>query len=185
MKFLLISGTNRPQSNTLKLTRSLLPVFQSELSAGETAKILDLAELPADTFTPQSYAEKPKSLEPFIQATLEADAFFLVIPEYNGGAPGALKYFIDLLPFPESLQKRSAGFVGVAAGRFGNVRGVEQIEDVFRYRQAYVYPDRIFIPAIEKNLQPDGSLTEGMTKDLVIKEIKGFIQFTRKLRAGL
>ena len=69
----------------------------------------------------------------------------VVVPEYNGSFPGILKYFIDLLPFPESFDCRPVSYVGVSAGQWGALRAVEQLQLVFGYRNAYVHPPRTFL----------------------------------------
>ena len=58
----LIVGTNRPGSNTRKVARHL-----EEIYAGLKVplRVLDLAQLPPEIFSASSYAEKPKSFEPF------------------------------------------------------------------------------------------------------------------------
>jgi len=96
----LIVGTNRPGSNTRKIAAQL-----EEIYAGLKVplRVLDLAQLPPEIFSPVSYAEKPKSFHPFADAVLQSDGLHVVTPEYNGGMPGILKYFIDMLKFPESF----------------------------------------------------------------------------------
>ena len=107
---------------------------------------LDLAELPPDLMAGTSYAAKPDGFEVFQEVVLAARGILTVVPEYNGSFPGILKYFIDMLRFPESLHEKPAGFVGISSGRWGAVRAVEQLEMVFQYRHAHLYGRRVFIP---------------------------------------
>jgi NAD(P)H-dependent FMN reductase len=86
----LIVGTNRPGSNTRKVAAHL-GEFYAELKV--PLRVLDLAQLPPEIFSPGSYAEKPKSLQPFADAILQSDGLHVVTPEYNGGMPGILKLF--------------------------------------------------------------------------------------------
>jgi NAD(P)H-dependent FMN reductase len=81
----LIVGTNRPGSNTLKIAAQL-EVFYGELKV--PLRVLDLAQLPPEIFSPAAYAEKPKSFRPFADAILQSDGLHVVTPEYNGGIPG-------------------------------------------------------------------------------------------------
>ena len=67
------------------------------------AQLVDLADLPHEIFLPSSQEKTPESFKKFIQATLPSDGLVVVTPEYNGSFPGVLKYFIDMLPFPESF----------------------------------------------------------------------------------
>ena len=41
-----------------------------------------------------------------LRAVLQAEGLIVVTPEYNGSLPGVLKYFIDMLKFPESFEQR-------------------------------------------------------------------------------
>ena len=90
-----------------------------------THRPLDLATLPPEIFSPASYAEKPKAFRPFSDAILQSSGVVVVSPEYNGGIPGVLKYFIDMLKFPESFTDRPVCFVGLAAGMWGALRPIE------------------------------------------------------------
>jgi NAD(P)H-dependent FMN reductase len=113
---IIISGTNRPGSNTRKVTAQVEANYQS---LGVKTHLLDLAKLPPEIFSPTAYAEKPAGFEKFTDAILAADGLVIVTPEYNGSVPGILKYFIDMLPFPESFEQRPVCFVGLAAGIWG------------------------------------------------------------------
>src|SRR5688500_823299 len=113
---LIISGTNRPDSNTRKVARHVEAIYEA---LDVDFQVLDLTELPADIFSPTSYEEKPESFKRFSEAILTSDGLVIVTPEYNGGIPGILKYFIDMLPFPESFERRPVCFVGLAAGIWG------------------------------------------------------------------
>ena len=116
---LIISGTNRPDSYTRKVARHVETIYEA---IGVDFQLLDLTELPGEIFSPTSYAQKPPSFKRFSDAILASDGVVIVTSEYNGGIPGILKYFIDMLPFPESFEQRPVCFVGLAAGIWGALR---------------------------------------------------------------
>src|SRR5467141_600854 len=153
----LIVGTNRPGSNSRKVAAHV-----EEIYAGLKVPlhVLDLAQLPPEIFSPRSYAEKPKSFQPFSDAILQSAGLPVVTPEYNGSVPGVLKYFIDMLKFPESFVKRPVCFVGLSAGVWGALRPVEQLQAIFSYRNAFVYPERVFLPKINELLTEEGQFTD-------------------------
>ncbi len=66
----LIVGTNRPGSNTRKVAAQV-----EEIYAGWKVplRVIDLAQLPPEIFSPAAYAEKPKSFQPFAEAVLQSD----------------------------------------------------------------------------------------------------------------
>jgi NAD(P)H-dependent FMN reductase len=176
----IISGTNRPGSNTRKITAHVEAVYQS---LGVPFQLLDLAHLPPEIFSSASYAEKPAAFKKFTDAILAADGLVVVTPEYNGGIPGVLKYFIDMLPFPESFEHRPVCFVGVAAGIWGALRPIEQLQAIFGYRNAFVFPDRVFMPGIHKVLNEHGQIASPEIEKRLHDQAAGFVGFVEKLRA--
>ncbi len=173
-KIVLISGTNRPGSNTAKITAHLDAMYRA---LGQPVQTLDLAALPPEIFSPNSYAEKPAGFKPFSDAVLAADGVHLVTPEYNGGVPGVLKYFIDMLKFPESFERKPVAFTGLAAGMWGALRPVEQLQAIFGYRNAHLYPERVFIPVVNDHLTPEGRLGNQETLARLRSQAEGFIKF--------
>lgn len=175
----ILIGTNRPGANARHLGHHLQKVYQS---LGEEPATLDLIELPPELFTPEAYAEKPDSFAPFVQKVLDADGLHVVVPEYNGGFPGVLKLFIDHLPFPESFENRPVAFTGEAAGQFGALRPVEQLQQIWAYRNAHLFPQRVFIPGVTQKIGPDGSLTDEAIAERLHAQCEGFLAFTKALR---
>src|SRR5580704_9066788 len=175
----IISGTNRPGSNTRKVTTHVEAVYKS---LDVPFQLLDLAHLPPEIFSPSSYAEKPAAFQKFIDAILAADGLVVVSPEYNGGIPGVLKYFIDMLPFPESFEHRPVCFVGLSAGIWGALRPIEQLQAIFGYRNAFVFPERVFMPGIGKLLDEHGKFTHAELEKRLHGQAEGYVAFVEKLR---
>lgn len=176
----IISGTNRPGSNTRKVTAHVEAIYKS---LGVKTQLIDLAEMPAEIFSPASYAAKPAGFNQFTDAILAADGVVVVTPEYNGGIPGVLKYFIDMLPFPESFERRPVCFVGLAAGIWGALRPVEQLQAIFGYRNALIFPERVFMPGIGKLLDAAGKFSSDEIPKRLQGQAAGFVEFVEKLRA--
>lgn len=174
----ILVGTNRPGANSRKVAGALLDFYNA---AGAEAQVLDLAELPPEIFSPESYAEKPESFKPFADAVLASSGLHVVTPEYNGGFPGVLKYFIDMLPFPESFEGRPVAFTGVAAGMFGALRPVEQLQQIFAYRNAYIFPSRVFIMKVHESLNDSGELNDEKLLARLDEQAKGFAEYITKL----
>lgn len=176
---IIISGTNRPGSNTRKVAGRVESHYRSQ---GVESQLLDLAEMPPEIFSPASYAEKPAGFSRFTEAILAADGLVVVTPEYNGGIPGVLKYFIDMLPFPASFEQRPVCFVGVAAGIWGALRPVEQLQAIFGYRNAYIFPERVFLPGINQLLDENGRLRSTDHEERLARQAAGFVGFVETLR---
>ncbi len=176
----LIVGTNRPGSNSRKVAAHVEEIY-AQLNV--PLRVLDLARLPEEIFSPSSYAKKPQAFQPFAEAVLAAAGLHIVTPEYNGGIPGVLKYFIDMLKFPESFIDRPVCFVGLAAGIWGALRPVEQLQAIFGYRNAFVYPNRVFLPAINDLLDERGRLKDTELLGRLKTQAIGFVDFVEKLKA--
>lgn len=175
----LIVGTNRPGSNTRKVAKQVEEIYAE---AKVPLTVLDLANLPPEIFSPTSYGAKPPSFTPFSDTILKADGLHVVTPEYNGSIPGVLKYFIDMLKFPESFDRRPVCFTGLAAGLWGALRPVEQLQAIFGYRNAFVYPERVFIPGIGDQLNDAGRLIDEELVGRLRKQVAGFTDFVEKLK---
>jgi len=175
----LIVGTNRPGSNTRKVARQVEQVYR-ELNV--PLRVLDLAELPREIFSPESYGDKPAAFSRFTEGVLSSSGLIVVTPEYNGSVPGILKYFIDMLPFPESFERRPVCFIGLGAGMWGALRPVEQLQAIFGYRNAFVFPERVFMPKINDLLDEAGNFKSAAIPGRLRAQARGFIQFVEQLR---
>ena len=175
----MVVGTNRPGSNTRKIASQIEEIYRG---LNTPLKVLDLANLPQEIFNPGSYAEKPVSFKPFSEGVLQSTGLVVVTPEYNGSLPGVLKYFIDMLKFPESFERRPVCFVGLGAGMWGALRPVEQLQAIFGYRNAYIYPERVFVPGVFGALEESGRLKDAELVERLKKQVEGFVTFTEKLQ---
>lgn len=175
----LISGTDRKNSNTLKVSLIVKRLIEEQ---NEKVQLIDLALLPEGLFSPKHYGAPPAWFADYQKMIIDTDGILTVVPEYNGSFPGALKYFIDLLKFPESLFRKPAAFIGLSAGQFAGVRAVEQLEMIFNYREANLFGQRVFMPKILDKLSKDEKeIVDPFIKDLLPKMISGFLSFSQKL----
>lgn len=175
---IVISGTNRPGSNTRRVVDQITELYR-ELKV--THQVVDLASLPPEIFAPSSYAAKPPSFKPFSEGVLAAAGLHVVTPEYNGGMPGILKYFIDMLKFPESFDRKPVCFTGLAAGMWGALRPVEQLQAIFGYRNAHIYPERVFIAGVGDQFDDQHQLKDAELVGRLRRQADGFATFVEKV----
>lgn len=174
----ILSGTNRPDSNTARIARHVESLHRA---LGAETRLVDLAALPPDAFSPASFGARPAAVEAAAEVLLQADGLVVVTPEYNGGMPGALKAFIDLLPFPAAFERRPVCFVGLAAGQWGALRPVEQLQAVFGYRNAHILPERVFIPGVHAVLDAAGRVSDAALDARLRDQAAAFQRFVRAL----
>ncbi len=175
MKIVVVPGTNREGSNTLRLGRAVAARYAAQ--DGVEVDLLDLRTLPQGLLSPEAYDATPAGWARFADAVVGADGLHVLTPEYNGGFPGVLKLFIDHLPFPESFEHRPVCFTGLAAGRFGALSPVEQLQAIFGYRNALQYPNRVFVPGVSKALGPDGWPEDPQVAGFLENQVRGFQAF--------
>ena len=175
---LVISGTNRPGANALRVRRIIEGLYAK---AHEPIDVYGLEELPKELLDPSAYAQKPAAFVEVQQRIVEAKGLHIVTPEYNGSMPGILKYFIDMLKFPESFQHKPVAFVGEAAGLWGGLRPVEQLQQIFGYRNAFVYPERVFIPQVNNRFDASGNFNDAAIVEKLEAQVRGFIRFANAL----
>jgi chromate reductase len=179
MKYI-ISGTDREKSNTLIVAQIIQKIYQD---LGENIEIIDMKDVKQHLMQGPHYGQElPEQLQEYTDKVLKSDGLILVVPEYNGSMPGILKYFIDHLKFPESFEYRPVCFVGLG-GMFGGLRPVEHLQGVFGYRNAFIYPQRVFLMNVWKSLQ-NGQLTDIKSLELLQVQAAGFQRFTSALRAA-
>jgi chromate reductase len=177
----LICGTNRPNSTTQRVTRR---VEQHYHEAKIRCEFLGLDSLPLEIYSPAAYALKPAAFEPFQQKVLDAAGLHIVLPEYNGSFPGALKYFIDMLRSPGSFEHKPVALVGLASGLWGGLRAVEQLQMIFGYRNAHIFPDRVFIPGVSQKFLKDGTIADPAIDQRLQKQAAEFARYCGLLRSA-
>jgi len=178
-RVVVISGTNRPGAQTRRLAGHVQASYAAV--EGVDAQLLDLGALPLELLAPGAYAQKPSAFAPFAEAVVGADGLVVLSPEYNGSFPGVLKLFIDMLPFPVAFERRPVAFIGLAAGRWGALRAIEQLQGVFGYRNAFVFPNRVFVPGVGDGLDADGAPKDSATRGMIAAQVRDFVLFTRQL----
>ncbi|HSH09224.1 MAG TPA: NAD(P)H-dependent oxidoreductase [Oceanipulchritudo sp.] len=176
-----ISGSNRGDNNSSRLAGHIAGLYRE---LGEPVEVLDLGQLPLEALTADAYSSKPEALQKgYIDHVLAADGLVIVVPEYNGSFPGILKYFIDLLPFPESFDCRPVAFVGHSGGNYGALRAVEQLQMVFAYRNAFLFNRRVFIPSVYKIFDEAGGIKDIELRERLALQASKFQAFTRAVKS--
>lgn len=178
---LVIAGTDRVGSNTGKIARAVKSLLEVH---GEEIQLLDLADLkPASHNGPHYGIEAPENLAKAVAMVNRADGVYVVVPEYNGSMPGALKYFIDHWTYPKSFEFRPFAISGLG-GMFGGLRPVEHLQGVLGFRNAFIYPERVFVRDAGKLLKGVNDISDPLLLELFKKQAEGFVAFVKALKAA-
>ena len=179
MKIVVVCGTNREGALSRTLANQVADIYREQ---GHTVDLLDMAELPPETLSGSVYKEQPASLQALVERFLDSDGVVFIVAEYNGSYPGVLKLFVDMLPYPEGFDSRPCAFIGIAAGQFRALRAVEHFQQVAGYRNAYMFPRRIFIGDSYAKFT-DGKLNDEELVGRIEKQAIGFCQFAESVRS--
>ena len=172
----LICGTNRPGSNSARIAG----FYAGRLNAaGVENQRLDLVDLPADMFQKNMYDGVAGDAWQRIQeeVLIPASHFVFVYPEYNGSFPGILKAMIDASDVRQCWHNKSACLVGVAAGRAGNLRGMEHFTNILNHLRINVLHLKIPISGVESVLNDQDEVTAPETVKLIDEQIQLFKSF--------
>lgn len=179
----IIVGTNRPNSNTKKVALFIQKLYAQK---GETVELIDLGdmEMPAIADGASFFGSKPlpPKLHKAVDDVSKSEGLILVCPEYNGGAPGIVKLFIDHWKFPDSFVGRPICYVGLGAGIWGALHPIDHISQIMAYRNAYQFPVRVFMREVNKLMTGD-EVTDPFTLNLLNQQVEEFPKFCRALKA--
>jgi chromate reductase len=170
----IIAGTNRPNSNTLKVAK----YYQKQLAQkGLQTNLFDLQDLPSNFIADDLYGERSDAFKKIQQTITETSKFLFIIPEYNGSYPGVLKTFIDACAFPESFYDKKACLVGISSGKYGNIRGIEHFNGVCAYLHLHVMPLRLHISAIKAELDENNDFFKEDTLKFTNEQLEKFLSY--------
>ncbi len=176
MKINILSSTDRPGSNALKISGYV----KKRLEEKADVQILTLMDYPLMDVAGGRYADDIESVNEFNNTFLDADGILFVVPEYNGGFPGILKVFFDYLPFPKALKGMPVSLIGEAAGAFGAMRPVEQFSQLLTYRKAIIFPERIFIQRVNDSFDEEQGMKSESQQKMLDIQLDKFPDFVRK-----
>jgi chromate reductase, NAD(P)H dehydrogenase (quinone) len=175
----IIVGTNRTKSEAGKMARQYETALKSR---GLAVQFLHLKDIAPSLYHSEMYDEPLAAELVALQDDLliPTKKFVFVVPEYNGSYPGALKMLIDALSVrrrDDTFKNKKAAIVGVAAGRAGNLRGMEHLTGVLHYLGTVVLPNRQPYSSIHKILDKAGNITDADALKVLqqhVEEIENF-----------
>ena len=170
----IISGTNRRNSNSLKVAQQ----YQSILSAkGQESSIVNLEELPEDFLSKALYDKTvSEGFKPTRELMKKSQKFVFIVPEYNGSFPGILKLFLDCLEFPETLKDKKCAMVGLSSGVQGSALAMSHLTDIFNYLGMHVLASKPKLMGIDGRME-NGQVKDELGVQLLDEQAEAFIKF--------
>jgi len=167
-----ISGSSRPGSFTAKA----LAVVNDELRKSDfqletfEAASLDL-NFPGRPLTAD--AERMRA------AVKGASGLVIATPEYHGGMSAMTKLCIENMGFPSVMAGKPVALLGVAAGRIGAIKSIEQLRGVCGHIGALVVPGAVSIANVQTAFDADGNCTDASTEAALRGLSKALLTFVR------
>jgi chromate reductase, NAD(P)H dehydrogenase (quinone) len=178
-RIIILSATDRPNSKALQIAKYVAAKFSQ---TGAEADIVSLEYFPLASVAGGKYGNSIPEVEAFNDKILSADGIVFIVPEYNGSFPGILKVFIDYLPFPQAFSNQPLAFIGEAAGAFGALRAVEQLQQICAYRNALMFPERVFIQRVNRNFDMENGISDEKANGFLESMISNFAEFVSQIR---
>jgi NAD(P)H-dependent FMN reductase len=152
-KIVCISGTSRPDNFTSK---ALAVVAEELRERGIEIVEFDGRDLSLD-FPGRPSTEDAIQLKDAVQG---AEGVILATPEYHGGFAAMTKLILENLGFPSVLKGKPVALVGVAAGRIGAIKSLEQLRGVCSHIGALVLPGSVSVAGVRAAFDADGQCTD-------------------------
>lgn len=126
----------------------------------------------------------PESAQKLKQAVEAADVILIASPEYNHSVSSALKNAIDWASRKgNSWDGKFAAIFGVSSGRFGTVHGQIHLRRILQEVNVLVLPKpEVFIGGGGEAFDPDGSLRDPKTMEMLTKLIQRTLEVAQKLK---
>lgn len=170
----IISATNRPDSNSLKIAQLYSQLIEKQ---GIRSEILSLEKVPVDIAFNELFSRRSGKFQELLDKyIIPSQKYVIIAPEYNGSFPGILKTFIDAM-HPELLRGKKVALVGVSSGRAGNLRGMEHLTGILHYLGLHVHPNKLPISSVLSLLDDKGDLKDANTLEALEKHAVALINY--------
>jgi len=172
----IILGTTRPERKSADVARLVLKV--SESFEEINAFIVDPLDfnMPFDGNDPA--VKDPK----YTTITFEADAFFIVTPEYNHSFPGSLKRLLD--SELENYIHKPVAFAGVSSGKWGGIRAIEAlVQSVREMGMVSIFTD-VYFPNVQELFDLNKKLLDEKYIESIKRVFTELIWMTKTLKYG-
>ena len=173
MKTQIISGSHRLQSQSLKVSHFLQKEIEKK---GHTAGITDLSRGSLPLWDERVWESDPqwtKIWAPIADQLRAADSFVVVVPEYAGMAPPALKNFF-LFCTNDLMANKPGLLVSVSAGINGAYPIAEMRASSYKNCHLNYIPDHIIVREAPKILNdaPATDPRDKMNEDFILHRIQ-------------
>jgi NAD(P)H-dependent FMN reductase len=151
-----IEGTTRVQRQSIKASKYIAAL------AAQRPDVEVIFVDPLDFNLPGD-GNDPEGKDPrYSDITARADAFFIVVPEYNHSFPGSLKRLLD--SELQNYNHKPVAFAGVSNGGWGGTRAVESLVPAVRETGMVVMSWDVYFPRVQDIFDDNGAMLPEYTE---------------------
>jgi len=176
LHIVVIEGTTRVQRLSIHAARLVAEVGRG--LDGVEITLIEPGEfnLPGDGNDPEGKDAR------YTEITAKADAFFIVVPEYNHSFPGSLKRLLD--SELENYIHKPVAFAGVSNGGWGGVRAIEALNQTVREMGLVSTFQDVHFPRIQNLFDDKGELLDPAYRRRIEKAYAELTWMARTLQWG-
>lgn len=127
--------------------------------------------------------KRPDSVEVFNRKILEADAVFMITPEYNHALSGILKNAIDWVSRTPGLKGKPGLIASASMGGTAGARGYNSLQEILDAMPMYLLPGfDILIGSVHEKFDQNGNLTDETTIEFIDLVVDKFIEYYHKVK---
>ncbi len=176
LNIVIIIGTNRKDRQSIKVARLIYKIAKNFVGFEPT--MLDPIK-----FEFSSKDVEPTRSDPSYKKIIEeADAFLIVVPEYNHSYPAALKRALDS-EYSVYLHKPVA-LAGVSSGPWGGVRAIESILPVLRTLGLVISKQDLNFPRVQELFDQQENLKDAKYIQRIEKALEELLWLAKTLKWG-
>jgi len=176
LKVAVIEGTTREKRMSIHAARLIEKI-------GREYEDLEIIFVDPKDFNFPGDGNDPEGKDPkYTKITAEADAFFIVTPEYNHSFPGSLKRLLD--SELKNYKHKPVAFAGVSVGPFGGARAIESLVNAVREMGLIATFTDVHFGGIGKIFDKKGNLQDDAFNDRIKKSFDELIWMAKSLKWG-
>lgn len=182
MRFLCLAASHRPASHNLRLAKLAAGLLIEARAQAETVDYADL-DMPLYNDDICERSGVPDAGYALARRAHTVDGIVLASPEYNWSYPGSLKNMLDWTSrIPgEPLGGKTALLLSATPGPRGGILGLSHLRTPLDALGLHVFP-KVFPLGNAPAAFEGGKLADAARHDQLAELVRGYVDFTRKLR---
>lgn len=175
LKVLVFGAALRADSLNRKLAALAARIAEQSGATVDHASMRDF-DVPSYDGDAESAEGIPKGAEELRRRLVEADAFIVSSPEYNGSMPGVLKNLVDWTSRfrPQPFDGKHGLLLSASPSMVGGNRGLWALRMPLEHLGSRIYPDMFSLAQAHKALV-DGDIADAALRGRFEKNVQAFL----------